>query len=61
MKMTLAKIKRSHNYITSSMHELKKKFFELEVMQSVWEAEHGKAKRYASANILITNITRGLR
>lgn len=42
--MTLAKIIKNRNGIANSMSELKKKFFELEVMQSLWEAQNTTLK-----------------
>ncbi len=40
--------------------ELRKQFFQLEMMQSDWEVRNGKAKKYTSANALIAEVTRGL-
>ena len=60
MKITVAKIKKQSKQISTLLGRLRKQFFELEMMQSDWEERNGEAKRYASANALIAEVTKGL-
>ena len=62
MKITAAKtkIKKQSRKISDMISELRKQFFELEIMQSDWEVRNGKARKYPSANTLIAEVTKGL-
>jgi|GEM_PF-3253087 len=60
MKITKFQIKKNSKEVASIMRDLRKRFFELEILQSVWEAQTGKVRKYSSANLLIADITKGL-
>lgn len=60
MKITKSQIAKSSKKVSTMMHDLRKRFFELEVLQSVMEAQAGKVKKYSSANMLISEIGKGL-
>ena len=60
MKITKFQITKDSKKIAGIMRDLRKRFFELEIIQSIWEAQNGKAKKYSSANMLIADITKGI-
>ncbi|MEI6396979.1 MAG: hypothetical protein WCO48_02830 [Candidatus Taylorbacteria bacterium] len=60
MKITKSQIAKSSKKVSTIMHDLRKRFFELEILQSVMEAQTGKVRKHSSANMLINEISKGL-
>ena len=58
MKTSITKIKKQSKEIGMMVHRARKKLFELEIMQSMWESDHGLGKVYNSAEELIATINK---
>ena len=55
-KINLSKIRAQAKRINGIVSEGRKKLFELEIMQSVWESDHGLGKKYDSVEKLMEDI-----
>jgi len=53
---TTTKIKKQSKRISSMISELRKQFFELEVMQSEWESRQGPMKPIKSGKDYVASI-----
>lgn len=58
--ITKAKINKQYKVVTSMMNDLRKKFFELELLEAEWQVQTGRVKEYPSAKALIADITKNL-
>ena len=56
MKITKAKIKKDAKKISGLMRDLRRQFFELEILQSEWEYENGLGKTYSSVDALMADV-----
>lgn len=56
MSIKLATIKKTSRAISNQIGSLRKKLFELEVLHSKWESDHGLGKVYNSADDLMADI-----
>jgi len=56
MKVNLKQIKKQSKAINTIVAKTRKMLFELEIMQSTWESDHGLGKVYKSADDLIAAI-----
>jgi len=56
MKIVASKLKNKSKKISGIINELQKQLFELEVLQSEWEAQHGIMKPIKSGKDYIASI-----
>ncbi len=57
-KISLAKIKKESKVIRNIVENTRKKLFQLEVLQSQWESDHGLGKVYKSAEEFMAAINK---